>query len=214
MARDFDFYVNRALEAFENGFTTKSAQQEAISDLNYAARELRTKVTDVCFAIRDAQAKEQGLEWVEMDERCSEAYWLNYDLHVWNAKRRNTLLACFDGEDKAKVELVADQFDDLAALRLQIKNAEIVKVVKEESPLVAKIHMSIMAEMEKRKEQFAHGIKLVEIFGRLPVSMNVHLVTNQFGTTFPRTFFYMNGKLTQLNMIIAILQATAKEEDK
>jgi hypothetical protein len=67
--------------------------------------------------------------------------------------------------------------------------------------------------MELRKSQYARGLELHEIFGNLRVSANVHMVRNQHGTTFIRAFYYMDGKLTPLNMILAVAQEIQRRED-
>lgn len=42
---------------------------------------------------------------------------------------------------------------------------------------------------------------------------NVHYVTNQHGTTFLRAFYYLNGTLTPLSIIIAAAEAKAREAE-
>lgn len=54
-------------------------------------------------------------------------------------------------------------------------------------------------------------MEIYEVFGSLPVSMNWHYVTNQFGTSFIRVFYYMAGKLTPLSMICYIMEQNELE---
>lgn len=194
MARTVSFYTDAALAAFEAGFTSKSAKEEALKDLNRAADLLRAEIHGLVFDLRKTEpARNEALE---------ELYWYNTDLHLWNAKRRAAVLAW-----APEAESICNQYDDLAALRAQIKVAEVNKVVKAEDPKALEVQSTIRALMEKRKAQYARGLELKEIFGRLPVYANVHMVTNQQGTTFLRTFYYMHDKLTPLNVILAVLQA-------
>ena len=47
-------------------------------------------------------------------------------------------------------------------------------------------------------------MKLTEYFGKMDVYANVHIVHGHKGTIFVRAFYYMFGKMTPLNVIIAI----------
>jgi hypothetical protein len=56
------------------------------------------------------------------------------------------------------------------------------------------------------------AIVLGTIFNGLPVQAHTHQVTNQYGTTFLRTFYYLFGDLTPLNIIIAAAEELARRE--
>lgn len=79
------------------------------------------------------------------------------------------------------------KIEDLVAIRKSIKETEI-KPVEKETPAEAKILKTIKEIMDARKASFIRGLELVEVFGKLNVSVNVHQVTNQHGTVFPRCF--------------------------
>ena len=68
-------------------------------------------------------------------------------------------------------------------------------------------------ELKLRQEQYNNALRLHDIFGGLPVHANVHYVTNQHGTTFLRAFYYLNGTLTPLSIIIAAAEAKALEAE-
>lgn len=200
MTRNVEFYVSRATEKFEAGFTSKASKKAATDDLNSAAELLRREYRDVCLNMRDGDLK--------MPKRADEAYWMNTDLHLWNAKRRAELLGYLP-----EVETVADRFDDLAALRAQIKDAEIVKTERKADEREVKVMKSIRDMMELRKSQYERGLRLHDLFNGLPVTGNVHYVTNQHGTTFLRTFYYLLGQLTPLNVILGVMDAKAREAE-
>lgn len=200
MTRTVTFYVDRATKAFEAGFTSKAGQKSATDDLNRAAEFLHGDVKAICFGLR---GPEQGSKF---PERAESAYWMNLDLHLWNAKRRAELLGYLP-----EAEAIANQFDDLAALRKVIKSAEVVKVERKTDEREVTIQKSIRELMELRKSQYERGLKLHDLFDGLPVHGNVHYVVNQHGTCFTRTFYYLNGVLTPLNIILAVLDTKARE---
>ena len=60
--------------------------------------------------------------------------------------------------------------------------------------------------MQRRGEQYAHAVKLGEVFGNMPVTANTHWVVNEHGNGFWRTFWYLDGELTPLNVLVAAHQ--------
>ena len=89
------------------------------------------------------------------------------------------------------------------------------------------IRHSIVEEMERRKAMFVEGLEIGRIFAdlyprknkageiipsaSLPVSVNAHWVRGHKGTDFVRHFFYLRGKLTPLQTIMAIAQTLDDE---
>lgn len=131
-------------------------------------------------------------------ENYNELYWgvPNY-LHHWNAKKSEMFSTLFLDEVK-EVEFLKEAL-------VSVKETEIVKDYKETSKEKSIIN-GIKDYMERQQKNMIFGEKLVEYFGKLPVSVNAHYVTNDKGTTFVRCFFYMYGKLTPLNTIISIIE--------
>lgn len=141
----------------------------------------------------------------ENEKRYNELYWSIPDLHCWRPKH-SKMFAEFP-------EIVAEA-ESLFELRNAIKAAEIEpKKEKEIDPREEKVYKAIAAEMEARKASFVRGLDLAEIFGGLSVYANSHMVTNSHGTTFPRTFFYLFGKLTALDVIIAVHEKRESEKE-
>lgn len=192
MARTVEFYVNQANEKFETGFTTMAAQKQALQDLGRAYEILTQEIQDLYLAIPRA----------ERTEAQDNVYWglANY-LNNWKPKHTSLVLNVFP-----QAEIFTSQIETLAELRKTIKSAEIVKVERIANPKIATVTKTIHDMVALRKEQFQTGMKLCEVFGNLPVSINWHYVTNQHGTSFIRVFYFMANKLTPLNMILAILE--------
>lgn len=199
MARDSNFYIDRANARFEAGFTTIAAQKEALRDLASAHELLTQSIRNLVLAIdRDARSDAQ------MD-----VYWNMADLHNWKAKHSELAVSVFP-----EAKIYVEQIEALVDLRKVIKSAEIVRVERREHAKVAEVTRTIRDIMETNKAHYARGLELNKIFKGLPIYANVHYVVNQFGTEFLRAFYYMDGILTPLNVIIAVFEAKQTEEIK
>ena len=196
MARTVEFYVNQANEKFEAGFTSMASQKQALQDLGRAYDILTQEIQDLYLAIPRA----------ERSEAQDNVYWglANY-LNNWKAKHTTLVLNVFP-----QAEIFTSQIETLVELRETIKSAEIVKVEAKTNPRAEAVTKSIHDMIALRKTQFQTGMKLCEVFGDLPVSLNWHYVTNQHGTSFIRVFYFMANKLTPLNMILAVLEQQEK----
>lgn len=192
MARTASFYVDAALAALNTGFTSKSGQQGAIQDLNRA------------YDVGVKQSIHDELLQIARDDRAEDwdtLYWGLPDLHNWKAKH-SALFARFP-ENVALAE-------QLVTLRAAIKAAPVNAPVRAEpSPYEVKARETLMELIQRRQTQYLEAVALGEAFGGLPVSANTHLVTNEHGTTFLRTFFYLRGEFTPLNVIIAAAEELA-----
>jgi hypothetical protein len=196
MARTTEFYIDRAIASFEAGFTTLAAKKEALTDLNRAHDLLTEQIKKLVLDIpRDERTDAQNV-----------VYWdALTDLHNWKPKHSKLVLDVFP-----EAETITAQIEDLVALRLTIKSAEVIRVERVASEKAEQVTAAVRNIMELRKAQYARGLELHDIFGNLPVYVNVHYVTNQFGTSFLRAFYYMYGALTPLNVICAVLEAKQK----
>jgi hypothetical protein len=192
MTRNVEFYVNRANEKFEAGFTSMASQKDALQNLGHAYDILKDDVRKFCLTFpREDRTEQQDNVY----------YSIPHNLHQWKAKHTSLVLSVFP-----HAETLTTQIENLVELRETIKSAEIVKVERKANDKVATITKTIHEMIALRKSQFETGMKLCEVFGNLPVSMNWHYVVNQHGTSFIRVFYYMNGKLTPLNMICYIIE--------
>ena len=199
MARDFHFYVDRATEAFERGFTTLSAQKDALADLNSAYERSRDVMMQACL---DAYRGEAGDQCPALDA----LYWgLPGYAHQWRAKHAQLVRDAFGTQYDAEIERI----EQVVELRAAIKGAEIVRVERKSTELdkrVATVRESLADLMQRRGEQYAHAVALGEVFGGMPVTANTHWVVNEYGHGFWRTFWYLDGELTPLNVLVAAHQ--------
>lgn len=206
MARTPADRIASAQAAFEAGFLSKAAQKRALDELNRAYDAIRNAASDNvrAFAFETIPGTEQAD--YEARNEIFRANDLPFDLH----QVRDRHLPIIDrwlhsGLDNVKA---------LIALRAAIKAAEI-------SPAPAKpeieqkaeaVRKAVIDEIEKRKAQFVEGLEIARLFNGLPVSVNAHWVHGHKGAVFLRHFFYLRGKLTPLNMIIAIAEAHEAEK--
>jgi chromosome segregation ATPase len=207
MTRTYEDRIDAALEAFEKGFESEAARKRALDDLNRAYNLVRDEQRDALRARAPYEAEHNAMTATEEQSRERMAFLyadeneVPYDLHQVREKHADRF-----GDLWSKVERLVE-------LRAAIKAAEIVKAAPSENEVLAeRVQKSIREIMERRQAQYATGLELQEVFGRLPVTMNVHVVHGHKGAVFLRTFYYMNGKLTPLNVILAVLQAKEEEE--
>ena len=179
-------------------YSTKAEQKRDLENLNHQFRLLNNilhqKKIDICL---------------KADPTGGEKYWelvssfnIPHNLHQMSDKVISKLEVEFKDE-MLKVR-------GLLLAREEIKNTPIVKMEpqnKFELDLVDRAMKSLKELMDYRQVQFERGIELVEIFGELPVTANVHWVTNQHGTHFMRVFWYMAGEFTPFQVISAAAQA-------
>jgi hypothetical protein len=198
-------YIATATAAFDAGFASKAAQKRALDDLNRAFdREREGHGADYRVELF-ANDEAHGENW----DRAAflDARDVPFDLH--HVRERH--LAIFAMYSRGRAATVRD----LVELRAAIKAAPIATVEPKSKPLEElskKVDKSLAEIMDMRRAQYREGIELVEVFGQLPVTMSVHVVHGHKGAIFPRRFFFMAGKLTPLNVILAVLQDTADEK--
>ena len=202
----FDTYIARATEKFEAGFTSKAAQKDALDDLNRAFDILtRGARDDILTAAADRFPN------ARIDEAANVARieFVN-TLGYWDLPDYPHLL-----RDRHQA-ILAGRWDDacmIRDLRNAIKAAPVVKAERKTDEREVAIQKSIREIMEMRRSQFERGLAVAELFGGLPVSVNVHRVTNEHGTTFLRAFYYLRGELTPLNVILCIAQELERQAE-
>ena len=206
MARTFEDRVNAANTAYEAGFTSKAAQKRALDELNRAYDMLRDQANDDIRKFAPYQFQGRDLTASEWASRSAyfEARQLPFDLHA--IRPHHGELMSIHTVDPVDLQLLID-------LRAAIKAAPVVKIERSaEVERVVKVREGILDLMKRRGEQYNRALDLAEIFGRLPVTANVHVVTNAHGTTFLRAFFYLSGEFTPLNVILAAADELARRE--
>ena len=202
----FDLYVNRATALFEAGFTSKAAQKDALDYLNRAFAILtdgaRSDILTAAAAKFPTAASEEAANMNRDAFVNAQGYWDMPDYpHLLKHKHAVFLATRWDAACM------------VAELRNAIKAAAIVKIERKVNDREVAVQKSIRDIMAMRQSQFERGLKIADLFGGLPVSANVHLVTNQFGTTFLRAFYYLNGEMMPLNVIICIAQERERQAE-
>ena len=189
-----DAYIARAAEAMSLGFASKAAQKRALDDLNRAY----SMVHDAHFD--DVLDAAKGLD-DDARRAFIDARETPFDLHQVRARH---------------IELMSDYpvVSQLVEMRAAAKAAEIAVIVKDvrEVELRARVEKTLGEMIALRQDKFLHGVKLTEIFGGLPVTANTHWVHGEKGGQWLRTYFYMAGVLTPLQVIIAVLEDAARKK--
>jgi hypothetical protein len=189
--------VTEAQEALETGFQSEAGRKRALQAIASAYDMIKNEVF----------AAVVEMVWNEIPGETSEAYRARGerfasleipDLHHVKAKHFETF-AAFEGFEMVR---------DLIALRNAIKEAPVSPIpVKPETEKVEKVLKSVREMMESRKATFLHEVEMAHLFGGLRgVSLRTHYVHGHKGTVFLRTFWFLHGKLTPLNLLIAIAE--------
>jgi len=206
MARDPLPRIEKAQMAFETGFASKAARDRALQELNRAYEAVRYQAHDNQIDHANDPERPTSLQG-EARARFFQENDLPFDLHQVR-DRHVVLIERWAGADRALL------VRDMIALRQSIREAPLAppKPVDEQKERVETIRRSILEEMERRHAQFVEGLELGRQLGGLPVTVNAHIVHGHKGAVFPRYFFYLNGKLTPLNTIVAIAQTLEDEK--
>lgn len=204
--------IDAATAAFEAGFLSNAAKKRALEDLGRAYDEIRGEVMgEILKARGEVKYEEQGGLFIELatpeQKELSDLY---YGVPSYLNQIRDRHLAVIT-RFSARSYLVRD----LIALRQAIKDAEILPVpAKPESEARAEtVRKSVIEIMEGRQAQYVHALELGRLFGGLPVSVNAHWVHGHKGARFVRHFFYLYGRLTPLNIIIAAAEQLEREKE-
>ena len=193
-------FINAATQAFETfggGFPSKASQKQAVDYVNRAYESFRSIFHDEVIASAPYNGECGDLTSEQWAERG--AYFNEREIPFGLHQVRDRHLDIIEANLLGGSVLVRD----LIALRKAIKDAKIIPVEPKVDPKVVAVRAKIEDIIALRKEQYGHALELGELFGGLPVYTNWHWVQNQYGTIFPRCFFYLDGKLTPLNIIVA-----------
>ena len=178
------------------GFVSKAAQKRVLEDLNRAfgyAREARFE--EICAAA-PAGNNEGRQEFFDSND-------LPFDLHQVRAKH------------EAAAGTYWAQFCMLADYREVVRNTPVIVATKTVDPVKAlekKVQESVADLIKRRMGQYNEALRLNDIFGTLPVTVSPHYVHGHKGTNFVRCFYFLNGKLTPLNVILAAMEKIADDK--
>jgi hypothetical protein len=194
-------HIDAATNALEAGFLSEAARKRALDNVNRAYDLITRAVREEHLAYFHALPHDDnGRPVLAADEqanhdRIRDLYYGIPALHVLKDKH----FAAY--AEWPRFEAARD----LVALRAAIKAAEIVKherPVKEND----EVRKYVIKTLEERKAEFVSGVKLAHLFGGLHVTASAHWVYGHKGARFIRYFFYLNGRFTALNMIMAIAE--------
>jgi hypothetical protein len=168
-------------------FKTKADQKRELAKINKSAEKVVREFQEYLLSIRTEDNHDEITE-------------LYYDasgyIHQWTAKKRNKFSAY------SAFVTIMDSFKSQAD---DIKSAPVGKVVNTEGDIEKEIKNKVHSILKSRKEKFVRGVELAEFFDGLDVSVNAHYVYRN-GTIFIRCFYYLFGKITALNTIIAVAE--------
>lgn len=184
-------YVSSAINMTQEDqtFAAKSHQKEALGELNSGYQMLLKN--NFQFSI-DSLSRE-------------DYFAIPFDLH----QIRDKHFRLFDEAHHADLT-------DLVTFRVLLKELEVVKPAPKSDRITAKqaeVTETVVDLIERRMAQYHEAVELGRLFGGLPVSVTPHQVTNGYNTTFTRCFYYLAGKFTPLQVILAAMDTLAQEKE-
>jgi hypothetical protein len=202
--------IAEASELANNVYPSKAAQKRALEAANRAYEVARELAMDLIRKDAPIITTERDDENRMAEVVARHEYFMTNDVPFDLHRVRGLHYMHFEAAE------IADEVSALVHLREMVKAAEICAPQPKNAYTVeieARIHKTISEIFKLRQTQYLEGLRIAEIFGTLNVYVNGHWVTNQYGTTFKRCFYYMEGKLTPLNIILAVLQEHQRKED-
>lgn len=202
-----------AQAAFDAGFLSMAAKKRAQEELSRAY----TIIRDGCHGALISHAnRTPGLDsFCDARTDFFRAHDLPFELHQVRPRHVEIIAGTQAFDPVGKWNALAKLVEDMIALRLAIKEAPLAPVpakpaleVKAEA-----IRRDIAEEFKRLRTMYIEGLELARHFGKLPVSINAHWVQGHKGAVFVRHFFYLHGKLTPLQTILAIADTLEREQE-
>jgi hypothetical protein len=193
--RTLQDYINLAWAQYaEDGtFAAKAHQKEALGHLNHAYDTIRSA----------NQTWQLAPETRATDD---DYYSVPHSLHQIRDKHTRLF------KDDLRADLAR-----LVELRRVFKESLVVKPAPRDDRVAAthtKVTETVVDLIKRREAQYHEAVDLGRLFGGYPVSVTPHLVTNEYGTTFTRCFYYWAGKFTPLQVILGAIDTLKAERDK
>ena len=193
---------NHAFEAIDealalDSFPTKSAQKDALSCCQQALDHLHRWVRETLLSNKD-----ENNDFIAANG--NDQYYWSAGCHKWNAK----------------VEaLFADQPEFVAAARVIVGKYLTIKAMPITPPTKAnelerRVEREVADIIAQRRAQIEEAVVLHNLFKSLNVYATWHYVTNQYGTTFRRFQYFMNGERVALLTILGAMSAIEQSELK
>jgi hypothetical protein len=180
-----------------DSFPTKSAQKDALSCCQQAIDHLHRWVQETLLSNKD-----ENNDFIAPNG--NEQYYWSAGCHKWNAK----------------VEaLFADHPEFVAAARIIVGKYLTIKAMPVTPPTKAnelerRVEREIADIIAQRGAQIEEAVRLHDLFKQLNVYATWHYVTNQYGTTFRRFQYFMNGERVALLTILGAMSAIEQKELK
>lgn len=210
-----ELYIDRAQASLDRGvegftgdtFPSKAAQKRVLDDLNRAYDYARQAVFNLVLTTAP-----EFTGSVEDCYKLRSAYLDEHDMpfDLYRTKEEHVVIAAKFSDVAAEIIRTARRF------RAEVKACAIVPPVKADATVKeaeARVQRTVRGEMDRLGKMYQEALDLGRLFGGLNVSANVHLVTNAYGTTFVRAFYYLEGKRTPLNLILAAADTLAREKE-
>ncbi len=183
-------YITLALSCIQDDqtFAAKSHKKDALSLLNRAYEV----ITEKNFSF--------GRENLSREDFFS----IPFDLHLIREKHK----VLFDTPFHKDLQ-------ELVELRVLLKLLDVVKPAPKTERITAKqaeVTKTVMDLIDRRMAQYHEAVEMGRLFGGLNVSVTPHQVTNEYNTTFTRCFYFLDGKFTPLQVIMAALDTLAAEK--
>lgn len=194
-----ELYLNE-----DNGeycFASKARQKEALDYINRAYDILRNILRE-CYVPHCTFEEGYGYNKCKLYSLYSDA---PLDLHQIRLKKHYYLFITPTTNDATNAIIL----EKLVNKRNDFKNIAIVKPRpknKKEQEVSEKVIKTFEEMFKLRKAQYDRALDVGKHFNYLPVYAKPHRVTNEYGTTFTRCFYYLRGELTPLNIIMAAAQ--------
>lgn len=202
----FEQYVSSASEALAAGFASEAARKRANENITRAYDQLCSNVRKALLDARGPCVKDAKGEPLIVDGRI---VWPDPEAEAANSALYWSVPSNLPKAISRKHDGLIPYGYDIAALielRAQIKAAEIIKVERPEAEIEAKseqVRKSITEWLEARKASYVETLDVARLFNGLPVTVTAHYVHGHKGGCWLRHFYYVRGKLTALQVIMA-----------
>lgn len=198
----YDYEMMQAEACINSGFKSHASRQRALKGLNSAYSILRGKIHKELLSVIHAGEP--------VSAALASTVYYDYtpmDLHLFKGKHADKIISVVP-----QVEYLTVLALDLVKKRESVKNMPIIKKELAKSGYKTDLYGKIQKRLELLSVSSDPDLDCSEYFEDLKVSANVHLCRNYNDTVYVRVFFYLNGELTPLNTILALIQK--KKEQK
>jgi hypothetical protein len=215
-----DILERLAVLAPDDTFSSKAVQKKALDLLNVAYGLAKSAFTDTLVRAAKSNPSEQldALLWA-----------IPFDLHQFRPKHEEGILRAKSSypEDAPEwdtfnnaCDALLDTVAQLQELREDVKETPVVsRPPKVENPVETAVRAHVLEIHKRRNQSYLRSVDLGRFFReeygvRLPLSASSHYVVNQRGTAFLRTMYYLNGRRTSLDVILATLDTLEGESEE